>query len=193
MRKVLWVIGLALIAPPAFAQLSFSPQAGINIARLSDDLPNQEQLPRAGFHAGSYFRLGDEVVFLQPGIFWQQTSISLRNRRNPTAENHLDFGGIQTPVLLGVKAVASRVFELRFVAGPSLWFVTDVQDNPYNVTKDRVRNTIWGVTGGIGVQVLILSLDISYEHGLSRVFEHDFQPGASSKNNVVRFTGGFRF
>ena len=73
-------------------------------------------------------------------------------------------------------------------------FLVNVQDNLFGLTEDQLKTFAMGLMVGVGLDFLFISTDLSYEFGLTDVFESDVMNGiVSSKRNVLRFSAGIRF
>jgi opacity protein-like surface antigen len=124
------------------------------------------------------------------------------------------------PVLVGVKIIDLDLVALRAQVGPTAnvvlksqtlfdktYTINGQQENIENTTTDQKFNTksiSWGLQAGLGVDVLdLITLDINYNFGLSKVFENlnnttlgetfDFSNIDNTKQNMFMVTVGLKF
>lgn len=158
------------------------PQMGINFSKLVDE-PQSDQLKvRTGFQFGFFIR-NNNPIYLQPGIFYSRQGNQIFGISELSSENvrdNVDYNMLRIPVLLGVK-----LLNIRAYTGPSLSFLTAIQDNTFGFNKDDFRTAIWGLNMGIGVNIWIITFDFNYELGLSRLTHQ-----LNSKANVFSFNMG---
>jgi hypothetical protein len=78
----------------------------------------------------------------------------------------------------------------RVYGGPSATMIMDVDDNAFLIEKDDYKDTIWGAQVGAGLDLSSVTIDASYEWGLSNVFKNDTD---DKKQNVARGMVGLKF
>jgi hypothetical protein len=201
MRRLLALtVGLFLLGPTAArAQgVVLNPQLGVSGSWLTSDPQQTKDKARLGYQVGGFVRLGSGRAYAQPGVFFQQTTLKLidTGTASPTrVESNLAVKSVHLPLLAGVQLVSSPALGLRAALGPSATIVTGVASNDWGIVKDDYRSVTWGAVVGIGADVTTITLDASYELGLSKVFD-TAKPGfatADSKQNVARLSAGLKF
>ena len=190
--KLLLLPLLLLAALNAQAQLKFYPQAGVNFAFVTNEFSQMTFSASAGFQVGLNVAIGKRLYF-QPGLFWQRYLIeSTLVAAGDTDDMRTDY--VHLPLLVGFKIFQKDAFNIRGNAGPSLSILTGIGDNTIGLLRDFYKDLIWGLEVGAGINIFFLTLDISYEFGLTNIFE--FQQASeliSSKADVLKISLGFHF
>jgi hypothetical protein len=72
--------------------------------------------------------------------------------------------------------------------------ILNVQENLFGLDTDNFNVILLGMPVGVGVDLLgFLTADLSYEFGLTNVFDEFFGLEVDATNNVVRFNVGLLF
>ncbi len=101
---------------------------------------------------------------------------------------------IHVPILAGLTIAPLETLDLRINTGGSLNSVTGVGQNTLGLTKDDFKPFLMGWVIGMGLDVLFLSADLSYELGLTTAVEVDLPDEVVRlKNDVLRFNVVARF
>ena len=174
MKKLILIFAISFIASTAFSQISFGPKIGYTTSKLSIDKSNIKSDLKSSFQFGAFLRLGTKI-YVQPEINWVTEGgvfkpISLGSLS--PFEDDVKLSTIQIPFLIGVKVFDLKVANLRVFAGPSASIVTDKTiegTNDLGIQVDHIEDLIWGLQIGAGVDVLMLTLDVRYNIGLSKV------------------------
>jgi hypothetical protein len=186
---------LSVVAPAARAErkMQIIPQVGITAANLASEPESLSSSAKVGYMLGGNLRFGTRP-FVQPGVFYQRTTIEAQGVNDLTAESFTDNLGVSSfwvPLQIGFNLINSDALDLHVNGGPTATIVTSVADNAFGLVKDDYESLIWGAVVGVGVDFTLVSLDASYEFGLSNVLKDD--GGADTKQNVFRFSAGLRF
>ena len=187
------VLGL-MIAVSASAQVRVSPQVGVNFSAIDAKLQDITAESRVGWSAGLDFRMGENVLYFNPGVhYYSNTARLIKDVENPDDVNFEDETTIQTlkaPLNLGIRLTGDNgLLGLRVRGGvtPSYVFnVTEKQDFSFN--KDDLNAFTWGANVGAGIDVLFFTLDVNYEIGMTDYFK-DVEGG----NNVLSLNLGLKF
>ncbi len=133
------------------------------------------------FGAMSRVKFGDKF-FLQPEAYYAMkkgsSTVSLKGvtTDDATVTQNLTLQNLDVPILLSYKLLDLKLAQINVFAGPMASFVMnkDVKvkssDNNYDDFKPEdtnFKNAQWNAQFGVGVDVLMLSLDVRYEMGLS--------------------------
>jgi hypothetical protein len=103
---------------------------------------------------------------------------------------------LTVPVLLGYRVINAGVFNIRLMAGPAFSFVinktippTDNAIFPIKSGSD-IKNSMWSLQMGGGVDVMNFTLDVRYEIGVDNIYTgaQDF----NMKNNLFNVSLGFK-
>lgn len=197
MKKHLFSITLAcLFAAPVFAQLKpiqFNPKVGVNLSRLETDPADFETAARPGYSVGLDARLKmGKKWYLQPGIHYNVMNYELEDLKVDGETAFKDITGVKTtkiPVQLGLKIINWKVLNLRAFGGGNYYRVNGVTKNDIGLTKADFNDNYWSFNAGVGLDLLLLTLDLQYEFGQTGIFAN--QP--DTKFNTIALTAGFKF
>lgn len=182
MRKLLLAAALLACTGVANAQfLTFGLKAGVNTTtdvfknvRLSNDngqtgydIINNEA--KVGFLAGAYARVSILGFFVQPELYYAQSSteITLKDIQNSSIKTEVNkLNTMNIPILVGTK-----FGPLRVNAGPVATIIlssTNIVDNINGLDQDMDKAN-WGLQAGLGLDISKISLDARYETGISKL------------------------
>ncbi len=178
MKKLGIVILFLLVLGSAKAQIpgfSIGPKIGINTNRLTTNLDSVQIDPKGQFQIGAFMRIGKKIYF-QPEISYVVKGGQLKV--TDLGSEQITLKSITVPLLIGVRPINAGIFNVRFMAGPTMSFVTektlkssDLAATAWPIkSKDDLSNTLWSLQAGGGVDVLFLTLDIRYEVGLNNLY-----------------------
>jgi hypothetical protein len=194
LRGLAAVVLLTLVAPAVRAERSFQiiPQVGLTMANLASEPDELENSAKVGYMIGGSLRFGARP-FLQPGIYYQRTTINATGYDDLTSQTFEDDLGVSSlwiPLQVGINVINGDALDLHVNGGPTATIVTSVSDNEFGLVKDDYESVTWGAVVGAGVDFTLISLDASYEFGLSKVLKDDPD---DTKYNVFRLAAGLRF
>jgi len=194
LRGLAAVVLLTLLAPAVRAERSFQiiPQVGLTMANLASEPDELENSAKVGYMIGGSLRFGARP-FLQPGIYYQRTTINATGYDDLTSQTFEDDLGVSSlwiPLQVGINVINGDALDLHVNGGPTATIVTSVSDNEFGLVKDDYESVTWGAVVGAGVDFTLISLDASYEFGLSKVLKDDPD---DTKYNVFRLAAGLRF
>ena len=227
----LLMMGSAAFAGGGF-DLAIGPKVGYQTSKLSYQKADIKSSFSNHFIAGLFGRVTIGRIYVQPEVLYFKTSnvfdghvtgVESDNLFNlPTGANvnlTLNQMNLQVPVLVGVKIIDLDLVALRAQVGPTAnvvlksqtlfdktYTINGQQENMENTTTDQKFNTksiSWGLQAGLGVDVLdLITLDINYNFGLSKVFENlnnttlgetfDFSNIDNTKQNMFMVTLGIK-
>lgn len=199
MKKLIFVLSLSVLAMMADAQVpgfSIGPKIGYNSNALSLDKEDITAGLKSEFQFGAFVRLGKKV-YLQPEANYQVKGGILNSVSVSTNEQKIKLKTISVPVLLGFRIVNAGPFNLRLMAGPTMSFVIDKNISISGIpdafpikSKDDIKNSIWSLQAGGGIDLFSFTLDVRYEIGLDNMYQgsEDF----SLKNNIFNVSLGFK-
>ncbi len=199
MKKFILILTVTFIATTAFSQISFGPKIGYNTSKLSVDKSDIKSDLRSSFQFGAFLRLGTKI-YVQPEINWVTEGgvfkpISLGSLS--PFEDDVKLSTIQIPFLIGAKVIDLKILNLRVFAGPSASIVTDktiekTGDLVSDLGVDQIEDLIWGVQVGAGIDVLMLTLDVRYNIGLTKVIGNVGSTAYDSKTNGFNVSLGWK-
>lgn len=120
----------------------------------------------------------------------------MRNNDLDLDAGSVKVGSLDVPLLVGVKLIDAKVFNIRAMAGPSAPTVINKTieldegwDDDIDLTEDNLRNLNWGFQFGAGVDLLMFALDLRYEIGLNNFSTLD---NFDLKNNTFTLSLGWK-
>jgi hypothetical protein len=173
MKKIIVLFAVLAIWSFASAQsVNFGPKVGFTTAQLSTDLDDIKADFQTNFYAGVFLRMGKKA-YLQPEVNFV-TKGGIIKKTDLVDDQTIKLKTIEVPVLLGSRLIDLKFANLRLMAGPSVSFVLDKDvslkgnDEPV-FSKDNLKDALWGLQAGAGLDILMFTLDIKYEWGLSNL------------------------
>jgi hypothetical protein len=198
MKRFTFVMILLLAAGFAFGQISLGPKIGFNTSKLTVDASDISSDLKNSFNFGVFLRVGKKI-YLQPEVNWL-TRGGVFKTPSPSSlspiEQEIDLKTIEIPVLLGWRIINLGIGNIRVMAGPSGSFVVDREietnelDNP--IKDSDIKDMIWGMNVGAGVDILMFTLDVRYQFGLNEVIEKVNNFEFNSKSNVFCVSLGWK-
>jgi len=192
-----WSIGILfafLTLPSSFAQTIVNPQIGVSASLLSTDPDSLQSSARFGYQVGLSVRFG-ESFYIQPGLYWQRSSTELRDEfPSPEELNEsIDLDAILASVHIGYYLLNTDPLNLRIQAGLNGTSIINVENTEFDEIVD-FNTILLGAPVGVGVDLFgFLSADITYEFGLTSLFDQVFGLDVDVTNNVFRFNVGLLF
>lgn len=184
MKKLFLIVAFACFSTLAGAQsISSGIKAGVNLgtANLGDIKEGWENdgLP-AGVHAGFFLTAKVGPLFVQPEVYYTFSQANLKKGETlTTTETYsIDYHRLDVPVLVGFRPLPL----MRVFAGPFATVLLDMQAESSNTThnqslrayRDDLYNRAgWGWQAGLGVDILMLTLDARYEASVGALRDQD--------------------
>ncbi|PKP48241.1 MAG: PorT family protein [Bacteroidetes bacterium HGW-Bacteroidetes-11] len=195
MKKFLLVILVAFLGTAAMAQIpyfSIGPKAGATFSKITSDQDQIKEEMKNSLHFGAFVRLGNKI-YVQPEVLFMNRKGEFSSDNIAGSSKSIHLKTLDIPVLLGGKIFGSEVFNVRVMAGPvaSLALNKDVSTENWGtvVTEDDIRTANWGLQFGAGIDVLMLTLDLRYEYGISNFSKEE---GLTLKNNMFLVSLGWK-
>jgi len=181
MRKVFLIVVLLGFTGVVNAQLvTFGLKAGVNTTTdvfKNVSLTNDEgkgydiinNKAKVGFLAGAYARVSILGFFVQPELYYAQSSteITLQEIGTTTVSKEVNkLNTLNIPILFGTK-----FGPLRVNAGPVATIIlsnTNIVDNVSGLDQDMDKAN-WGLQAGVGLDISKISLDARYETSISKL------------------------
>ena len=205
MKKILVVIILLLLSTANYGQFALGFKVGYNTSKFSvpSGSDSIQSSASSGFHGGAFARIGDKL-FLQPEAYYTSAGSTIEK----TVSAHGDLwkqkvttGTFDIPVMIGFKVINSSIFKLRIMAGPEVAFkvrskISDISGTG-PIKDSNISKTNWYGQVGAGVDVLILTFDVRYQFGFSKVINDVTTSGTkpvtypvNSKSNLLLVSVG---
>jgi hypothetical protein len=184
----------ALFTLPAMAQIKVNPKVGVNFSGIESQLNDITAEARVGWNAGIDFRMGDGLIFFQPGAhYYNYTARLLQDVDRPddvAFEDETTIQSIKAPINLGLRVTGDNgLLGIHVKGGITPTYVLGVDEKEgFNFSKEQLNTFTWGANAGVGVDFLFLTVDANYEIGLN-----DFFADAEGANNVLTLSVGLKF
>jgi hypothetical protein len=193
------VLGILMMSTSAFSQVSanFGPKLGINYSRLSFSGADRKISNRyaTGYQGGAFLRINFNRFYVQPEALFNEKGSKLSFDAAPSNEVGSRLSGkvklqsLDIPLLLGVKLIDSKLFNLRIAAGPM--YSRQLKDRSAilnNLLPDsRFRRNQYGYQAGLGIDLANLTLDARYEGGFQKIV-----PELGGRPGSFTFSVGFK-
>jgi hypothetical protein len=163
MKKIILSFAVLLLSSSAFALIpgfSFGPKAALGFSKLSTNLDEMRSSMKPGFDLGIFARVGNKL-YLQPEVTYSFKNGKLKDIWNEAKNLH--SSALDVPVLVGYKLADIGAANIRAFAGPKFSFVLD--DNWHAKTS----NFNFGGQAGLGLDLLMLTVDFRYDHTFSNM------------------------
>jgi hypothetical protein len=201
MKKLAFVIVLLLAGNLVFGQFSIGPKIGYNTSKLTTDISEIDSEMKNSFNFGVFVRLGRKI-YVQPEVNWLTRGGVFKKPEIGDIKpinQEIEMNTIEIPVLLGFRLINLGVGNVRVMAGPSASIITDKTistsdpDNFTNPIEDAdLEDLIWGFNVGAGIDVMMFTLDVRYQLGLTEVITTAKDFNFNSKSNVFAVSLGWK-
>ena len=205
MKKIIISVIVLFFAASSYAQFHIGPQIGYTASNLSIDKDTITNSLKNNFLVGAFARFGKKI-YVQPEINWlTQGSVfkypSLQNYS--PIEQKIKLNTIQVPVNIGWRIINLKVVNLRVFAGVAANFIVNTTitttggDADYYDAlpkEDDFSGIAWQWDAGVGVDVLMFTLDIKYLGGINNILkDFSYDNGTlTSKSNLFMVTLGWK-
>jgi hypothetical protein len=175
----------------AQSYFSFGPKVGFTTTTLTTDQYQIKESFATSMHGGVFLRLGSKV-FIQPEANFT-TKGGILSQNDFFHAREIELSTLEIPVLLGAKVLDLRAANLRIMLGPAMSFILDkdivMRENFEHLDPEKIKDAMWGIQSGIGVDVLMLTLDVRYEIGLSNLSAVE---GIELRNSLFNVSLGWK-
>ncbi len=169
------------------------PMVGLHAANFEADFKNNEATGRSGWNAGLDFRAHVNRLFIQPGVHYFSTSLDLTSKDsldNVSLTSGPRIHSLKVPLLAGLYLTKARDAFLKFnirggIVGNYVMSVDQAADSDFR--KENLETYTYGLNAGIGIELGLITIDISHEWGMNSMFKD-----ADVKNNLLRATLGVK-
>ncbi len=191
--------------------VEFGVKAGLNLATIAVEDVDENNF-KAGFHAGvsakfplsESFALQPEVLFTQKGV---KTTYDADFLGFDVADGETTYN--LNYVDIPIYAVYNFTDNFNLHLGPYLGILVDASvdtqtevldfvniDNTEEINEDRFNSITYGLTGGLGFELGMISIGANYNLGLAPVAEEDDiaeELIGEATNNVIQIYIGIIF
>lgn len=169
------------------------PMVGVHASNFEADFADDEAKGRSGWNAGLDFRAHQKRFFIQPGVHYFSSSMDVTSKDSLSNAPLLKgprIHSLKVPLLLGIYLTREQgaFLKVNLKGGATGTYVLAVDKNMQNrFTKDNIEEFSYGLNAGLGIELGLLTIDLSHEWGMSPLFKDD-----KSKSNVLRATIGIK-
>ena len=161
---------------------TINPKMGIQSLFLYDNPPNTSSNGKLGYEVDVLARYGQNF-YGTTGLEWNQTRTSLSGTGTTGS---VDIQAITFPLILGYGLSDYSDLKPRIYGGTSWTIITSINENFEGIEKNDFKKSIFGLRGGIGLDLIIFTFDLEYEHSVSSLLK-DFN---NTSYGRVKFTLG---
>jgi hypothetical protein len=199
MKKILLAILILVAGIEVMAQDVFSlgPKIGYSSNTLTNNLDSVQSSIKNSFQVGAFIRIGRKVYFQPEANYQVVTSTLNKSEGSSVLSQDITIESLKIPALLGYKLINKGGFNFRIMAGPAYTFLLNKKLDPQHMNElwpiqsaDDLKNSVWSVQMGAGLDVLFITLDVRYEMGIDNMYN-----GSSDlrlKNNMFNFSLGIK-
>ncbi len=205
MKKIISFSLAVLLSATLFGQFHIGPQIGYTASNLSVDADSITNGLKNNFLVGVFLRFGKKI-YVEPQVNWLTQGSVFKypsiNNLSPL-EQKIKLSTIQVPLNVGWRIIDLKVVNIRIFGGVAANFIMNTTiDNsggdPVNYDKvlipDDFSKVQWQWDAGVGVDVLMFAVNVSYMGGINNILKDVSLNGNSitSKSNLFVVTVGWK-
>jgi len=189
MKRIIIIFSLVLFSAAVYAQPIFDlgVKAGLNNSKVTLNVNDYNENSITKMHWGAFARVGVSKVYIQPEVYFTRKGGEFEDVNDLVSK--FNYKSVDVPLLLGVKLLEAKAFDIHAMAGPVFSFVTKHDVQNAELDEQYFKDHYTGLQYGVGVDVLFLTLDFRMEHG-SKIYN---SPDLDAKNRTFMVTVGFKF
>lgn len=199
MKKLILTLITFFIISIGFSQIkgfTFGPKIGVNFSKISTNYDSLKNNMKPGFEIGAFVRIGNKL-YVQPEVLFKTKGGKFEVEGVNDVDYKVKLQTVDVPIMVGVHLIDLKVMNIRLMLGPVASFVLNKDIDTGSSTKimneSDFKDMNWGFQAGIGVDALILTLDVRYELGLNNIYDNKIgNKTVDFKNNLWSVTLGFK-
>jgi len=188
---------MAFISNAQVPSFTIGPKIGYNSNSFSVNVDSITNGLKNSFQFGAFARIGKKV-YLQPEVYYTVKGGVLDDDMGIyRSRQELTLKTLVVPVIVGAQIITIPGFNLRVMGGPTMSFIINKKIEPPYLdgiwpikSTDDLRNSIFGLQMGGGIDVFFMTLDVRYELGLNNIYNGS--ANFSLKNNAVNVSLGIK-
>jgi hypothetical protein len=193
MKKVLLLSALVFLTSVTFAQFTIGPKIGFTIGKLNTNFEEAKEEAKPGFQFGAFARFGKKL-YVQPELMFVSKGGTIQTDLNKSS---VKLNTMQIPVMVGYRLLNFKVVNLRVMGGPALSFIVNkeitIKEGEQFIKDTNIKDAIWSLQLGAGVDVLMFTLDVRYEWGLNNIWDpQQGEPSQDMKSNLWNVSLGWK-
>lgn len=173
MKKTIFTLAFLMLAVVSFAGIfDLGLKAGMNSAKFTLDQTKEDIIAdaKAGYEFGAFMRMGGKRLYFQPEVNYvtknsSATYTTTSGSTTTTTTSTTKYSGIQVPLLAGIKFLDVKAASLHLITGPAVSFAPNAKINDAEAILSDKSAWTWQL--GAGVDLLIFTVNLRYEWGLS--------------------------
>jgi hypothetical protein len=166
---------ICLIAAIGISQAQLFPtfkvglKGGLGFSSLRSEGSFFNSDTKTGFQLGAWGRVGIAGFHVQPEVYYASKKAGITKDGD---EGEATFKSMDVPILLGTR-IGLGPIGARIQAGPVFSFAQDgkVVNLSEATNWSAYKKNSTGIIGGIGADISSFTVDLRYEHGLSKLNE----------------------
>lgn len=187
MKKLTLLFALVVILiTGANAQVEIKAFVGTNVSGMHvHDFTDFKG--SAGYQFGGGVLIGDKF-YVEPGIQIGKMTGTITDQTTDLDDFEMKQNFVRIPVYAGYHLLGHEngPLALRIFGGPAVTFPGKLDKELDVFEKDNMSKAIWGIDGGLGVDIFFLFVELNYEH----TFTERFLDGTEGKHNSVYINAG---
>lgn len=195
--RTLFCMAALVLATSGYAQkLKVHLQGGIHASQVNTDNDSISTVGMlGGYNLGMDLRVGasGSWIYFQPGAHFYQARMRVNELNDLTdlsnyTDAELQVSQLKVPLNFGFYVTGTDgLLRVRASAGLVTSVVLDQSDD-LRLSKAATEFSTFGVgvNAGLGIDFTVLTLDLRYEHGSTRMYQ-----GGNANMNFISLTAGF--
>lgn len=163
-------------------------KAGINSSKISMHAGDYTPQTVNNYLVGAFARINLGRIYFQPEAYYNSKGGEYINKIDGNTLNKFNLDAVDVPVLLGVKLINQKDFNLRIMAGPTFSFSTNKSVSG-QLSQDNLKNSFIGWQYGAGIDFLFLTFDARMESLSNNLY---VTPDFNSKNGIFLLSLGIK-
>lgn len=193
MKKLILSAFFLVLAVSLFAQVKFDlgVKGGVNFSKVSFDADDYSAESVTKSHFGVFGRIGWDRIFIQPEFYFSGKGGVVTSDLTSTMTS-FNYKSMDIPVLLGIRVIKGKIFDLHVVGGPVFSSISSEEINGSNLLdKMFYEDNYFGIQYGLGIDVLFLTFDARMENGIGKLYS-DPTFAVAGKNQTFMLSVGFK-
>jgi hypothetical protein len=209
MKRIIFLVLFgAILATGSQAQFSFGAKGGLTIADMDLDVEPDTAIDFIlGGHAGVFFKIGDGLFSFQPEVMYVRRG-ARKVVEGSEYYRQVNMNYIDVPLLARL-SFNLKVAELYFNFGPYVGYMMSAKindktfdeeqnawvesDYKYDFDEEFVGRWDVGAVMGAGVRVLMIIVEVRYNHGFINIANKDILRYDNSNNKFLNVSLGVQF
>lgn len=196
-KKAFILSALIFLTSVTFAQFTIGPKIGFTMGKLKTNFTNVKEEIKTGFQFGAFARFGKKI-YVQPELMFVTKGGIIKSESGLSTKTKINLSTMQIPVMVGYTLLNLEVVSLRVMGGPAFSFITDKEitlstgNVEETISDNNIKDAIWSIQLGAGVDVLMFTLDVRYEWGLNNLYDPQGGTTYDMKNNLWNISLGWK-